>query len=218
MGGGNSWPRQLERILNNTQDQWSFRVINKGSVGQDTDYLLTHLPKWLQKYRPHFLLAMVGINDTFLDTFQFQRGKFLDKFLTYNLAEWITAGIKARVTEKKRDLLTANPDISQLHPRTISNLYRMIDSTTRHGAYFVAVQYALTKTDGLKTAIKHRKVAYISNYEIFLELLNHYNYEDFFIDKFGGHFGHATVFGNRVIADNVARELLILLRSQVQPN
>lgn len=33
------------------------------------------------------------------------------------------------------------------------------------------------------------------------------------IDKFGGNFSYVTVFGNRVIADNVAHELLMLLRS-----
>ena len=47
----------------------------------------------------------------------------------------------------------------------------------------------------------------ISNYKIFEDLLKRYEYDDLFIDKFAGDFGHYTVLGNRVIADNVARQL-----------
>jgi len=211
MGGGNSWPMQLQRILNNVQDQWTFRVINKGRVGEDTDYIVKHLPNWLDNEMPDFVFAMVGINDTFLDTFQFRHARALRKFRTFSLVEWIYGGLKNRVTKKKRDLLTANPNIYQLHPRTISNLNDMVDLTARKRAEFVFVQYALTKTDSLKAAIKHSNVVYISNYEIFRELLKQIHYEEFFIDKFGGNFGHATSFGNRVIAENVARQFLNFL-------
>ena len=35
-----------------------------------------------------------------------------------------------------------------------------------------------------------------------------------FIDKFANDFGHATPFGNRIIANNVARQLLELFESK----
>tara|TARA_B100000586_G_scaffold102883_1_gene73650 strand:- start:513 stop:677 length:165 start_codon:yes stop_codon:yes gene_type:complete len=47
-------------------------------------------------------------------------------------------------------------------------------------------------------------------YEIFKSLLKKYVYDDLFIDSFADDFGHATPFGNRVIAGNVAQELLRL--------
>ena len=47
-------------------------------------------------------------------------------------------------------------------------------------------------------------------YEIFKSLLKKYVYDDLFIDTFADNFGHATPFGNRVIAENVAQELLKL--------
>ena len=47
-------------------------------------------------------------------------------------------------------------------------------------------------------------------YEIFKSLLKKYVYDDLFIDSFADDFGHATPFGNRVIAENVAQELLRL--------
>ena len=47
-------------------------------------------------------------------------------------------------------------------------------------------------------------------YEIFKSLLKKYVYDDLFIDSFADDFGHATPFGNRVITENVAQELLKL--------
>ena len=47
-------------------------------------------------------------------------------------------------------------------------------------------------------------------YEIFKSLLKKYVYDNLFIDSFADDFGHATPFGNRVIAENVAQELLKL--------
>ncbi|MCH2389544.1 MAG: hypothetical protein MK234_02565 [Nitrospinales bacterium] len=47
-------------------------------------------------------------------------------------------------------------------------------------------------------------------YEIFKSLLKQYVYGDLFIDSAAKDFGHATPFGNRVITENVAQELLKL--------
>ena len=47
-------------------------------------------------------------------------------------------------------------------------------------------------------------------YEIFKSLLKQYVYDDLFLNNFGTDFGHGTPFGNRVIAENVAQELLKL--------
>ena len=47
-------------------------------------------------------------------------------------------------------------------------------------------------------------------YEIFKNLLKKYAHDNLFIDSFADDFGHATPFGNRVIAENVAQELLKL--------
>ena len=47
-------------------------------------------------------------------------------------------------------------------------------------------------------------------YEIFKSLLKKYVYDNLFIDSFADDFGHATSFGNRVIAEDVAQGLLKL--------
>ena len=77
------------------------------------------------------------------------------------------------------------------------------------GTNFIFVQYALRKTDILKNAFGS-EINYISNFEVFKSLLKQYAYDDLFIDSAAKDFGHATPFGNRVIAENVAQELLKL--------
>ena len=108
-----------------------------------------------------------------------------------------------------------NPDVTHLFPRTVSNLNKMVNLTTDRGIKFFFVSYALRKIEILKNAIQ-RDVFYISNYENFQELLKKYSYEELFTDLFVEDFGHATPFGNRVIADNVARQLLKLLEFQMR--
>ena len=51
-----------------------------------------------------------------------------------------------------------------------------------------------------------------------MNLLTQYDLKDLFYDSFAGDFGHATTFGNRVIAENVAQQLLKNLELQEQSN
>ena len=152
--GKNSWPRQLQRILNNRQDQRTFRVINKGVPSTDTMKILRNLPSYLSTYRPNIVLAMVGINDfrryakpppEKTSSGQLRWTTLLSHLRTYGLVEWIAVGIKARVRGKTEDVTTANieregdnlksvvygvglrdPNNSDLYPQTISNLNALL--------------------------------------------------------------------------------------------
>jgi len=66
-GGTNSWPIQLARLLNSLQEERKFHVINRGVPATNTNEILERLPDYLEKYKPNFVLAMVGANDTFPD-------------------------------------------------------------------------------------------------------------------------------------------------------
>jgi hypothetical protein len=237
-----SWPKQLERILNNVQDEKTFRVINKGMPSRNTNVILEKLPIWLNEYSPDFVLAMVGVNDDFDDPSPQQtpmseatEAAFSSHFRIYGLVEWIVGGLKVRITGKTEEAIAPNiaggddnsgeiavyglrnPNVSHLHPQTIRNLNDMVNITTENGTNFIFVQYALRKTDILKTIIEGNAI-YISSYEIFLDLKKKYDYDKLFTDKFAGNFGHATAFGNRIIADNVAQQLLEFIEFQGQSN
>ena len=253
--GKHSWPIQLQTILNNIQDDRTFRVINKGVPGTSTGVILNKLPEYLATYKPDLVLAMVGLNDfctepgsifcdnseglnsnsTVTKSDQSSLANILNSFRTYGLIEWIGVGVKTWVTENTPGVSPAYelgqrniggqlpvynliyPDVTHLHPQTARNINDMVDITFKNGIDFIFVQYALRETDILKDAIE-RDVVYFSNYEIFLELLKKYDYDELFSDNYAGDFGHATTFGNRIIADNVARQLLALLDPQRSDN
>ncbi|MCC6758869.1 MAG: hypothetical protein IT395_04505 [Candidatus Omnitrophica bacterium] len=63
IGGEDSYPRQLERILNSRQNRIKFAVINGGIPGGNTDTITEHLPGNIENYDPHIVVLMMGIND-----------------------------------------------------------------------------------------------------------------------------------------------------------
>ena len=65
MGGKNSYPAQLEQVLDERSPDRTFRVINGGVGGADTALLVSRLPQQLAEYRPHVVVTMVGANDPF---------------------------------------------------------------------------------------------------------------------------------------------------------
>lgn len=91
LGQENSYPRQLERILNQN-GMARFVVINKGVPATTTDQILGKLKSYLDEYKPDFVVAMMGVNDTALTPvyqndldqqksligFQFKSVKFLE--------------------------------------------------------------------------------------------------------------------------------------------
>lgn len=64
LGGEDSYPSQLERILNTTLTNKTVKVINKGIPGANSNQILAHAGKWLDEYHPDLVLIMMGINDS----------------------------------------------------------------------------------------------------------------------------------------------------------
>ena len=63
IGGKNSYPRQVEKILNQRDIEVKFSVINKGVVGADSGEIISQLEDNLNKYNPDMVITMMGIND-----------------------------------------------------------------------------------------------------------------------------------------------------------
>jgi Tfp pilus assembly protein PilF len=63
IGGSDSYPSQLEEILNERHIGIRFSVINKGIPAITTSYILAHLEDNLNKYHPDMVTAMIGVND-----------------------------------------------------------------------------------------------------------------------------------------------------------
>jgi len=63
VGGKESYPRQLEEILNDRNAGISFSVINRGIPGTTTRGILSRLKMNLDRYQPDMVISMMGIND-----------------------------------------------------------------------------------------------------------------------------------------------------------
>lgn len=62
--GKESYPAQLERILNERSTNTKFSVINGGVPATTTDEILARLPADLERYQPDIVVTMMGINDS----------------------------------------------------------------------------------------------------------------------------------------------------------
>jgi lysophospholipase L1-like esterase len=63
LGGSSSYPRQLERILDESSSAIDFAVVNAGVSATNTAAIRERLPGLLDDYEPHVVVAMMGIND-----------------------------------------------------------------------------------------------------------------------------------------------------------
>jgi len=62
-GGKDSWPVQLEEILNERNIGIKFKVINKGIEGVESATIVSKLKGNIDKYNPGMVIAMMGVND-----------------------------------------------------------------------------------------------------------------------------------------------------------
>jgi tetratricopeptide (TPR) repeat protein len=63
LGGEDSYPSQLEQMLNARAGVRKFSVINKGVVSTTSNDILAHLDQNLDMYKPQLVIVMMGIND-----------------------------------------------------------------------------------------------------------------------------------------------------------
>ncbi len=74
---------------------------------------------------------------------------------------------------------------------------------------FVCVQYPVRGIEPLKKRLAgYDDILFIDNEKIFKEKLKKASYSRYFIDLFGGDFGHCTPEGNLLLADNIAKGIL----------
>lgn len=63
VGGKDSYPSQLQNILNERLPGRQIEVINQGMAGYSTARIAQELPEWIRAMKPSMVIAMVGIYD-----------------------------------------------------------------------------------------------------------------------------------------------------------
>jgi lysophospholipase L1-like esterase len=91
---------------------------------------------------------------------------------------------------------------------TRENRNRMQQIIAGKGALLIAMQYPTYSLGDLEGQFDDpSNVLFVGNEDNFRKELAERPYEEVFTDRFGGSFGHATAFGNRLIAENVANAI-----------
>ncbi|MCA9398873.1 MAG: hypothetical protein KC618_03920, partial [Candidatus Omnitrophica bacterium] len=118
LGGENSYPSQLEQILN-SRSQRQFKVINKGIPGIGSSHIAANLPAWIREYQPHIVIVMMGINDRNqlipLDeiTRKSSSFRFLLEMRVYKLGKWFMQSLKNRKNRQKAAQETSSPSLEE---------------------------------------------------------------------------------------------------------
>lgn len=203
VGGKDSWPSQLEEVLNK-RDFWkTFSVINKGAVLIDSAGVLSLLEENLDLYQPTMVIVMLGMNDAKKDVSQnslYGLKVFLHRFRTYRLAEQFWPGLF-----DPAPIDYGNPAKAYANPDTISNFNAISDILRERGIHLVVMQYPLRELSPLAGMFDPKEdIIFVDNENLFKDALKEGDYEDYFVDRFAGDFGHCTRKGNRMIAENVA--------------
>ena len=133
LGGENSYPRQLERILNSRQNKIKFKVINKGVPATTTDQILARAEHYLAEYQPQLVVAMMGINDPPQPERSSLGNVLAEKFRTVRLLRMISQHLFQKKKEVQADVLKRKLDAvaMQIDARPsaaaynkLANLYR----------------------------------------------------------------------------------------------
>ena len=99
----------------------------------------------------------------------------------------------------------------------ISKKYeKILDFIIPNGITYIAMQYPVRDISSLQKIIDGTKykndVIFLSNEEIFRNALKKEKKNDIFGDLFAWDFGHCTTYGNKLIADNVAKKIVELTK------
>ena len=93
---------------------------------------------------------------------------------------------------------------------TAANYQKLKAVLDKKGIVYVCVQYPMRNIEPLKKLFQgnDKGIIFVDNEGIFKDEVAKYGRQDYFIDMFGGDFGHCTEKGNRLLAQNIAKVIL----------
>jgi tetratricopeptide (TPR) repeat protein len=137
-----SYPRQLERILNENYFKKKFIVINAGVVGSNSSQALKELQKGMEAYFPDLVIALVGVKNENLDDSNYwlfvdkkevgikryyckRLDYYLSKLRTYRLLKMLKSNLKNKAAAYKirsLDITKKNPAKKEAKKNRFSEL------------------------------------------------------------------------------------------------
>lgn len=93
---------------------------------------------------------------------------------------------------------------------TMDNYRKLQEALRKRKIKLIAVQYPMRSLGALKEMFQGREddVVFVDNEKSFKKAVAESSYTKYFLDIFGGDFGHCTEAGNRLLAENIAAAIL----------
>ena len=93
---------------------------------------------------------------------------------------------------------------------TVNNYRKLKKILDKRKIKLICVQYPMRDIEPLKKIFQgeDKGIIFIDNEKIFKDVLKKVSHGEYFIDMFGGDFGHCTPKGNRLLAENIANVIL----------
>lgn len=98
----------------------------------------------------------------------------------------------------------------EYNPTLVSNYHRLREILDVHKIKLVCMSYPMQSTAPLKKIFADNPdgIIFVNNERIFKDAVWEKSYKAYFLDMFGGDFGHCTDKGNRLLAENIAGTIL----------
>ena len=217
LGGLDSWPRQLEQVLNETSGDSKYTVINKGRVEANTAYMAEHFAEFIEQYRPRAVVMMTGINEAgvlFYRGISGQDSALFKKLKSYKVMRLIWHHLTSGEEQ------FSPPENMYTNPATRHNFDVMSRAARERGIKLVIVQYPVRPLKPLRELFdagdpvadyesrRSEGIMFVDNEQNFKKILAGEPYEEVFKDRFGGDFGHCTARGNLLVAKAVAETII----------
>jgi len=92
---------------------------------------------------------------------------------------------------------------------TISNYLKVKATLDKKGIIYVCMQYPMCSIVPLRQIFSTQKdMIFVDNEKVFRDAVNKESYREYFVDIYGGNFGHCTPKGNRLLAENLANVIV----------
>ena len=131
----------------------------------------------------------------------------------------ITCMLNGQYDSGEQNLNLADNERLKYDYSDISKKYeKILDMIIPNGITYIAMQYPVRDITSLQKIIDQTKygdfVFYVSNKKFFRNALKSENRKEIFKDLFAWDFGHCTDYGNRLIANNLAQVIKIILEEK----
>ena len=227
-----SYPRQLEGMLNSKYPNIKIKVFYDQTIGQNTEEILLKLPLYIKKYQPQIIIFMTGINDWWnlnrSNILLFNKDRaisnitlsvlaFLDKFEVWKLLKyiWLSSGLykerwnywfprdeTTKSLENKLTKLYGKNYFNIIDRITERDLEKMVKVCKNNNINVILCNYPRGMTDNLYEIIK--KIAEKNNI-LFVD--NYLRFESLPEDEIKNYFWkdnwHPNEKGYRLVAENL---------------